>query len=389
VLFMAVRKKFTDSWIKNVSPPDAGRDAYEDSDLSGLVLRVTQSGAKSFCFPYRFGKRTHRLTLGRYPAMSLKEARQKVLAAKTQLHNGVDPRAEKHEKRQAKDLTVAKLVPEFIELYAKPNNKSWKQAEDNLRLYLLPALGDYPIHQVERSDIRRILDKLGADGKRTTANRALAHLRKFFNWLVERDYLEYAPTDGLKKPYPEQRRDRVLTNEELASIWKALNHLRPAHANFVRMLLLTAQRREEVASMRYASVEDTVWRLEGDETKNKQVTLVPLSSHAQAIVSQQNNAEAIYVFSTDTEHRTHVQGYSKIKKQLDDLSGIADWTWHDIRRTVATKIAEQGADQNIIKRILNHTDNSVTSIYNRHDYMKERRLALQAWADWLVWECSK
>jgi integrase len=71
------------------------------------------------------------------------------------------------------------------------------------------------------------------------------------------------------------------------------------------------------------------------------------------------------------------------------LSGIADWTWHDIRRTVATKIAEQGADQNIIKRILNHTDNSVTSIYNRHDYMKERRLALQAWADWLVWECSK
>ncbi|MDC0433106.1 tyrosine-type recombinase/integrase [bacterium] len=380
---MAKQLKFTDNWLKSVAPPSDGRIEYRDTDCAGLILRVTNSGAKSFSYGFRFGTRFARLTLGKYPDVGLKEARVKLIEAKGLVIKGIDPRANKQAKRQAKNLTVDRLAHDFVELYAKPKNKSWKQAEDNLRLHLLPYLGHYPIHQVERSDIHHILDKLGAAGKTTAANRALSHFRKFFNWLVERGYLEHAPTDRVKQPYPERRKDRVLSDDEIKRIWNALNNLRPAHANFVRMLLLTAQRREEVASMRFASVADSVWHLEGNETKNKQSTAVPLSSHALAIVNQQNNAEAIYVFSTDAEHKTHVQSYSKIKKQLDALSGVCDWTLHDIRRTVATKLAEQGTDERIIKRILNHTDNSVTSIYNRHSYIKERRQALQAWGDWL------
>jgi integrase len=110
---------------------------------------------------------------------------------------------------------------------------------------------------------------------------------------------------------------------------------------------------------------------------------VPLALQAQAIVAQNNNPEAIYVFSTNADHATHVQSYSKIKKQLDELSGVTGWSFHDIRRTVATRLAAQGLSVELVRLILNHTDNSVTAIYNRHSYMNERREALQTWCDWL------
>ena len=382
-VFMATSKKFTDSWLKSVTPPQTGRDDYTDTDMPGLRLRVTSKGAKSFSYAYRYGAKTHRVTLGRYPALSLKDARIKLLDAKVNVQSGQDPRAEKKKEKTNRDLTVALLADEYIELYQKPKNKTWNQAEDNLRLHILPAIGHYPIHQVERSDIHRILDRLVAEEKGTTANRVLAHTRKFFNWLVERDYLEIAPTDRIKQPAREKKKDRVLSDDELRRIVSALPKMRQAYADFIRMLLFTAQRREEVASMRHAAIDEAVWRLEGKETKNKKATLVPLARQARAIVAQNNNPEAIYVFSTNADHATHVQSYSKIKKQLDELSGVTGWSFHDIRRTVATRLAAQGLSIELVRLILNHTDNSVTAIYNRHSYMNERREALQTWCDWL------
>ena len=382
---MATSKKFTDSWLKSVTPPQTGRDDYTDTDMPGLRLRVTSKGRKSFCYAYRYGAKTYRLTLGQYPALSLKEARIKLLEAQTVVRSSNDPRAAKQKEKKNRNLTVALLANDYIELYQKPKNKTWRQAEDNLSLHILPAIGHYPIHQVERADIHRILDQLVAAGKGTTANRVLAHSRKFFNWLVDRDYLALAPTDRIKQPAREKKKDRVLSDEELRRIVSALPHMRQAYADFVRMLLFTAQRREEVASMRHAAIDDSVWRLEGNETKNRKATLVPLARQAQAIVAQNNIPEAIYVFSTNADHATHIQSYSKIKKQLDELSVVTDWSFHDIRRTVATRLAAQGLSVELVRLILNHTDNSVTAIYNRHGYMNERREALQTWCDWL--EC--
>ena len=376
-------KKFTDSWLKSVSPPSSGRDDYTDTDMPGLRLRVTSKGAKSFSYAYRFGAKTHRVTLGRYPALSLKKARIQLLDAKAHVQLGEDPRAEKKKEKKKRNLTVASLAKEYIELYQKPKNKTWKQAEDNLRLHIFPAIGHYPIHQVERADIHRVLDGLVAEGKGTTANRVLAHTRKFFNWLVERDYLEIAPTDRIKQPVREKKKDRVLSDDELRRILSALPQMRPAHADFVRMLLFTAQRREEVASMRYSAIDGTVWRLDGKETKNRRASLVPLTKQAQAIVLQNNSPEAKYVFSTKADHATHVQSYSKIKKQLDELSGVTGWCFHDIRRTVATRLASRGVSIELVRLILNHTDNSVTALYNRYSYVNERREALQTWCDWL------
>ena len=380
---MADRVKFTDSWLKAVKPVPGQRTEYRDTDCPGLILRVTEKGAKSFSFGYRFGTKYKRQTIGKYPDISLKNARQRVTQSKAQLAQNLDPLSSHKEKKEARGLTVALLAADYIELYQKPKNKTWKQAEDILRLHVLPAIGHYPIRQVERADIHRILDRLVAEGKGTTANRVLAHTRKFFNWLVERDYIELAPTDRVKQPVRENKKDRTLSDDELRRILQALPHMRQAHADFIRMLLFTAQRLREVAGMRHAAVRDAVWHLEGAETKNKKATLVPLTRQAQSIVAQNNNPDAVYVFSTDADHKTHVQSYSKIKKQLDELSGVTGWTFHDIRRTVATRLAAQGLSVELISLILNHTDNSVTAIYNRHSYIEERREALQKWCDWL------
>lgn len=380
---MADQVKFTDSWLKNVGPEIGKRVEYRDTDCSGLILRITEKGVKSFSYGYRFGVRYKRQTLGKYPHVSLKDARAQVNQSKAKLAQNIDPLSEQKEVKKAKDLTVASLVHEFIELNQKPKNRTWKQAEDNLRLHVLPYIGSHPIRQVEKADIHRILDRLTAEGKKTAANRVLAYSRRFFNWLVERGYLEAAPTDRIKQPHSETKRDRVLSEAELSRILQALPHMRPAYADFVRMLLFTAQRRNEVASMRYASVDGSVWYLEGQETKNKKASVVPLTSQAQAIVRQNNNPEAIYIFSTHAAHKTHIQCYGKIKNQLDDLSDVRGWTFHDIRRTVATMLAAQGASVDLVKLLLNHSDNSVTAIYNQHTYLEERRAALQEWCDWL------
>lgn len=380
---MATSKKFTDSWLKSVTPPQTGRDDYTDTDMPGLRLRVTSKGVKSFCYAYRFGAKTQRITFGHYPSLSLKEARIKLLEAKARVQSGQDPRAEKQKEKKNRDLTVTLLAHEYIELYQKPKNKTWKQAEDNLRLHVLPNIGHYPIHQVERTDIHRILDRLVAEGKGTTANRVLAHTRKFFNWLVERDYLKSAPTDRIEKPARENRRDRILSDDELRRIWKALPLMKQAKGDLIRMMLFTVQRGGEVEKMRYASISNGDWYLSGSETKNRKGTLVPLSTQAQEIISKNNNPNAIFVFSTHVENQTHLHRSSKIKSQLVKLSGVNDWNFHDLRRTVASKLAEHGQSQDLIGRILNHTDNSVTAIYNRHSYINERREALQTWCDWL------
>jgi site-specific recombinase XerD len=152
-----------------------------------------------------------------YPDLDLKKARQKTDEFRRLVSLGIDPRSEKRDKHAKQQMTVDRMVTEFINQYAKPKNTSWKQAESNLRLYLVSALGRQSIHDVKRPDIHSILDELVGCGKHTAANRALAHIRKFFGWLVERGYLDHSPADHIKPRHQEQERERVLTDAEIKS----------------------------------------------------------------------------------------------------------------------------------------------------------------------------
>ena len=377
---MSNEVNFTDAWLRKLKPP-AEREDFRDRGTRGLQLRSSPSGVKTFSFVFRLGSKMGRATLGKYPDVDLKFARTKADEFRKLVSQGIDPRSEKRTKRRLQEMTVELMVHEFIQTYAKPKNSSWKQAESNLRLYLSNFYGTQPISEVTRADIHQILDDLIARNKQTAANRALAHIRKFFGWLVERGYLNHSPADHIKPRHKERERDRVLNDTEIKAIWNAAEAMSGPYSVWLKLLLLCGQRRVETASMRRSQIIDGSWHLSATDTKNKQPHIIPLPNQAQRLVDQLIEKEGNFLIKSGRNGDRPVNGFSKAKLQMDRLSGVQNWKFHDLRRTVATNLTKLGIDRLILQKIINHSERGVTQIYDRYSYMDEKREALQKWAD--------
>ena len=373
--------KFTDLALKKLAPIKGKRFDYSDLDCPGLILRHTENDVKTFSFAFRIGVKTGRLTLGKYPHISIRQARQVTADMKKMIAQGFDPRTHKQSSIKAKETTVNSMIKEFIEIYAKPKNTSWKQADSNLKLYLADSLGREPVKEIKRTDIHKILDRLSAAGKHTACNRALAHMKRFFGWLVERGYIEHSPADHIKPRHTERPRERVLTDQEINSIWKASKKLSKSYKAWVRLLLLCGQRETETARIRKSQLTKKEWHLSSTDTKNKMPSIVPFSKQPQKIIEELKQTDNEFLLTSGVIGDNPINGFSKAKKQMDRLSGVTDWTWHDVRTAVATNLAILGFDRAIIKRVLNHSDGGVTAVYDRYTYVEEKRKALQKWAD--------
>ena len=377
---MTQEVNFTVPWLDRLKTPEHRTD-YRDKATRGLQLRVGIKGAKSFSYVFRLGSKMGRVSLGKYPDISLKTAREKTYEFRRLVALGIDPRSEKIEKLKREQMTVNVMVVKFIQKYAKPENSSWKQAESNLRLYLASTLGRKPIHEVTRPDIHLILDELVERGKHVAANRALAHIRKFFGWLVERGYLDHSPADHIKPRHTEQEREKVLSDDELKAIWISSEAISSPYMAWIRLLILCGQRRLETASMRRSQIRDGCWHMSRSDTKNKQGHIIPLSTQAKSIVDHLLEQDGEYLIKTGLIGDKAINGFSKIKRQIDRLSGVEDWRIHDIRRTASTNLTKLGIDRFIVQKILNHSEKGATKIYDRYSYMDEKREALQKWAD--------
>ena len=283
--------------------------------------------------------------------------------------------------RIALDNTVKSMSEEFIQKYARKKNKSWRQAEYNLRLYFVNEFANKPVNQVGRGDILSILDDLTSQGKLTTANRALAHIKRFFGWLVERGYIEHSPATYIKPLYKEKPRERVLSDSEIKAIWDSSGHLSSSYGDCIKLMFLCGQRESETAHLRRSQIEDNIWHLTSDDTKNKMLSLVPLSKQASNIIKITINDDNDYLFTSGRIGDKPINGFSKAKANLNKISKVRNWKFHDIRRTVATNLSKMGYNRMLIKRILNHADGDVTAIYDRYQYINEKREALQSWAD--------
>ena len=377
---MSYEVNFTDAWLRKLKPP-VEREDFRDRGTRGLQLRSSPSGVKTFSFVFRLGSKMGRATLGRHPDVDLKFARTKADEFRKLVSQGIDPRSEKRTKRRLQEMTVELMVHEFIQTYAKPKNSSWKQAESNLRLYLSNFYGTQPISEVTRADIHQVLDDLIARDKQTAANRALAHIRKFFGWLVERGYLNHSPADHIKPRHKERERDRVLNDTEIKAIWNAAEAMSGPYSAWLKLLLLCGQRRVETASMRRSQIIDGSWHLSATDTKNKQPHIIPLPNQAQRLIDQLIEKEGNFLIKSGRNGDRPVNGFSKAKLQMDRLSGVENWKFHDLRRTVATNLTKLGIDRLILQKIINHSERGVTQIYDRYSYMDEKREALQKWAD--------
>ena len=379
--------KLTQLAVERIGKPAVGRIEYFDSQLPGFGLRVAESGHKSWVVMYRAGGKVRRYTidtLAKVPKVD--DARVKARAIMERAARGEDPAATKKAERIAdarparEPDTVRVIAAMFVERYCKPNNRSWAETERTLRNHAVTRWGERELASISRRDVLDLLDSLVDRGNPIAANRVLAVVRKMFAWAVERDIIPASPVQKIKAPGKETERERVLTDEELVRVWRAAEAMSGAAGGFVRLLILSGQRRDEVANMRWQDLdlEKGLWTLPREATKGNRSHEVPLAPSAVEILGSLPRF-GDFVFTTTGDRP--ISGYSKIKARADKLAGIEeDWRFHDLRRTAGTGMARLRIPVSTISRVLNHKEGGVTKIYNRYSYLDEKRHALDTWA---------
>jgi integrase len=396
-------KKLTQIKVDQARPNPHKRREIPDAGKPGLYLVVQPSGHKSYAVRYRFRGEPRKLTLG-FP--SLATARRKAQEALDKLGEGIDPAAEKQAaKREAEagsDLFAA-IAEQFVQRHVRPNTRpsSAEQTERYLAKNVLPRWGKRHLQDLTKRDVLDLLDAVVDRGGGLSANRVLAAIRKLFNWAVERGIISVSPAAGVKPPKKEPSRDHYLTDDEVRWLWLACGKADYPFGALAKLLLLTGQRRTEVAGMTWAEIdfEKREWIIPGLRSKNGQPHSVPLSDAALDVIASLPRIESNQGFLFTTNARTHVTGYSHVKRALDEAMAdiaraergaeveIPRWTFHDLRRTAATGMAKLGTPIHVNEAVLNHTAgklSGVARIYNRHDYAPEKRKALQAWANFVV-----
>lgn len=378
--------------------PSAKRQEIADGAIPGLYLVVQPSGIKSWAVRYRFNSKSKKLTLGRVARIDLKTARELARSVLIEVEKGIDPADKKIKENRAKaegQYLVESTLDDFVKLHIRRKNKA-TTALENIRLIekeIKPAWQGMDIRKVNRRDIMRILDDKVADGSPYLANRLHSLLRKFLGWCFEREILDHSPFGNIPVPAIETSRDRVLTESEIKAFWEACESLGYPFGLFAQILLLTAQRRNEVAGMRWdeLDLDKGVWNIPAIRAKNGIGHTVQLSIHAIEIIqSAPVVSSSEYVFSTNGISK--ISGFSKAKVAIDAEmksilgDGYDSWRYHDLRRTAASGMAALGVPQHVVEKILNHKTgiiSGVAAVYNRHDYAGERASALSAWANFV------
>jgi integrase len=389
--------KLTDRSVQQARPKanslgEMVRREIADAGCPGLYLVVQPSGAKSWAFRYRHAGLSRKLTLGSYPAVSLQQARRRAREAQNKVSEGNDPAAEK--KKLASDMLPA-VAADFIAHYVRPNDSpSWaKEVERQFAVEILPKWKNKRIGDIVKGDVTKLLRSIVERGSPITANRTLAVVRRFFNWCFEQGILDkrrgdVSPCEDVKAPSKENTRDRVLSDHEIKLLWNAAEQVGYPFGPMSKLLLLTGQRLREVAKMTWSEIDDDQreWKFRGERAKNDEAHIVPLSDAAVEIISGLPKIECSQGYLFTTTGKTPVSGFTKARDHLDERMGSLDprWTLHDLRRSCCTGLAKLRIPQEVADKVLNHKSGKVSgvgAIYNRHEYLDERREALQAWAN--------
>lgn len=394
--------KLTDRMIAELSCPSGKKDQLVfDTEVRGLGIRVSSSGRKNFLVQWRcpITGKSKRLPLGAYGAITLKAARDAARVVLGKVAQGRDPMAEKKARRDqakhqasASQLTLSRLIDEWDSRHLITRRPGYRQEAVRALRYGLQKYLEWPAAKIERAQAVDALDALESSGGGSTADRTRAYARALFNWAMKRGLVEINPFLNLPLAPHIGERDRVLSDSELAAIWQVLKEFPYPFGPFCQLLILTGQRRQEVAGMRWSEItkDYTEWILPAERAKNGKPHTVSLSSPAGEILKAlrntlPSNPDQDLVFTTNG--KAPISGFSRFKAALDLASGVNGWRFHDIRRTLVSKLAELGVDHVIADKILAHKQGAirgVARVYQRYEYGKERKVALDLWADYLL-----
>lgn len=433
------RKKLTQIVVDAAKAVNGTRTEYFDSLLPGFALRVSPGGNKSWVVMVRVNGKQRRVTIDTIDRMpKVEEARERARQIMADAVAGIDPVEKAKEAARAaapERNTVATVAEAFIAHMAETPKKNRRPRSPayitatrrNLENHVLPEWGKRAIATLTYSDLRKLLAgikiKLGADGKARkgggiAANRTLAAIQGLFNYALREGMIDRSPAELAERAAAEEERDRVLTDAEIIAIWNAAGTLGFPFGPFFRVALLTGQRRDEVARMRWEDLalesrieeRDDIdadgklvkvkvelgfcWTMPAAATKARRAHVVPLSPAVVEILSRlpriavtenDQTKPSPWVFTTTGP--APISGFSKAKVEIEteiakqrDGMPLDRWTIHDLRRTFATKLAEN-VSEFVIARVLNHARAGVTGRhYNHYDYMADKRRALNLWA---------
>ena len=378
--------RLTDKGVAALKPKAQRYEAWEDG-RTGLGVRVSPQGRKTWVYMYRFDGKARRMGLGTYPTVGLASARVKHAKAKALLDKGIDPGAQQVARNQAERSaeTVADLIEEYLEKWARPRKRSAHEDERQLRKDVLPVWGKRKAKDITRRDVITLLDAIAERGSPIQANRTLAVIRKMFNFAISRDIVDATPVAMVKAPAKENQRDRVLSADEIRTLWTGLD-ASPMSGGVklaLKLQLATAQRKGEIAGAALSEFDDDVWTIPANRSKNGQSHRVPLSPLAQDLIKQACavNGDSPWLFpapSCDRPIRPHSINHA-LYRAVPDI-GLENVTPHDLRRTAASGMTALGVPRLTVSKILNHVETGVTAVYDRHGYDNEKRHALEAWA---------
>jgi integrase len=381
-------KVLTQLAVERLKPPAKGRVVHWDALVPGFGLRISASGARSWIAMFRVNGRAVMATIGSMSAIpkvddARKLAREAILVAKT----GVNPvelaRAEKIEVETTVSAVIDRYLREHVDRHV---GTAWgREVHRMLEREVLPHWGDRPIRGITRRDVNSLLDRKSNEGHLTQANRIFDAVRGLFHWARAHDMVDELPTTGVR-PGKKVERDRVLTDAEIVRFWAGCDSLEWPFGPMFKLLLLTAQRRDEIGQLRWAEVDIKHRRLiiAGARMKNTLVHethLSPLALEIFEALPRFAGADLVFVGRTGV---TAVSGFSRAKSQLDELMGDPpSWVLHDLRRTAASGMARLRIAPHVIDRVLSHvsgTIKGISRVYNRHAYLDESAAALDEWS---------
>ena len=410
--------KLTTRYVESIEPPTSGFVLHYDTKVAGLAVSVTAKGGRTWVlytrYPSLSGPVPSRRALGAAPRvgvvvtnqLSLEAARRKAAAWIGLIAEGIDPaqklKREREQARAKRDLSFGAVVETYIARHVREFRRA-EASEREIRRNLLPRWKNKIVTEITKHDVVDLIDEIVGRGTKREAHAAFSHARAFFNWCIGRGMMETSPCDRLRPGKligPKNVRKRVLTDDELFACWRAARRLGPIYCAAIRMLMLTGQRRSEIAECTWPEIDFRRGCLvvPPERFKSNASHTVWLSAEATTILSAlPRGNRGSFVFST-TNGRRPISGFSKAKAALNrhmlrTLRALArvrgeDWrrvtlkrfVLHDIRRTCRTRLSELRVRTEVAERIIGHgSRDPLERTYDQHEYADEMSEAMKSW----------
>jgi integrase len=400
--------QFSDRYLKSLKGEDKIKDIRE---ARGFGIRVFPSGEKTFFFRYQFEGKKKYLNLGRYPDISLKDARDEHSKAGKLLEKGIDPiRAREDDAAQRQQMpTIQELYKEYMARHSRPNKKerTWKEDERNFEKDILPYWKNRKADSITRRDVTILIDRILDRGAPIAANNTFERVRQLFNFAVERGTLEHTPCFKMKSPTPKVPRDRHLSETEIRTFWANLESAAMTEEikRALKLILLSGQRPGEVIGLSTTEIAGRWWTIPAERSKNGKPHLIYLTDLALELIGGKDG----YIFESPRPIKPIKENEVPRAKPMDENAlaravrnncpnnvdappeeqvenklGVEFFRPHDLRRTCATHLAALGFADEVIDAVLNHVKKGVIRTYNLHRYDREKQLALEAWERKLI-----